>query len=168
MSNAIKYDSIQKYRDAVHRVTHTCRFTGKHDENDKPIYDNEKSLDTINFRAYPKVDGTNGSIVFDSWLNTIQVQSRNNVLSEEKDNYGFYKWIHDNSRLDLLKEYVREAIENFPLDSDDRIVIYGEYCGKGIRPDVVIGQLPKMFIPFQIKILTKAYDPDTGFGADCD
>lgn len=163
-SATIKYGSIQKYRDAVYRVNHVCRFTGKCDENNQPIYDNSKSLDTINFRAYPKVDGTNGSVVFDAWLNKIQIQSRNNVLSEEKDNYGFYKWIHDKSRIDILKEYVREALENFPLDSDDRVVIYGEYCGKGIRPDVAIGQLPKMFIPFQIKILTNQYDPVSGLG----
>ena len=56
--------------------------------------------------VYPKIDGTNCPIWFDKELNKVMVGSRNRVLSEDADNAGAYKIIHNDERLvNFFKDY---------------------------------------------------------------
>ncbi len=48
-----------------------------------------------------KIDGTNGQILITE-DNLIGAASKNRVLTLADDNYGFYRWVHDN-REELLK-----------------------------------------------------------------
>lgn len=68
----------------------------------------------------PKLDGTNASV----WWNDeggIQCGSRNRVLSESKDNHGFWKWVHGASaEAALLRDF-------FASEANRRFVVYGEW-----------------------------------------
>lgn len=56
--------------------------------------------------VYPKIDGTNCPIWFDKELNKIMVGSRNRILSEDADNAGAYKTVHNDERLiNFFKDY---------------------------------------------------------------
>lgn len=63
---------------------------------------------------YPKLDGANGSIWFED--GEIKCASRNNVLSEDKDNAGFYKYVQTHKE-NLLKY--------FTMCPED--ILYGEW-----------------------------------------
>jgi hypothetical protein len=43
-----------------------------------------------------KIDGTNAAIAFEA-DGTAHAQSRNRIITPEDDNYGFAKWVQDNS-----------------------------------------------------------------------
>lgn len=70
----------------------------------------------------PKLDGTNSSIWFDTDLNSICAGSRNRVLSEDKDNAGFYNWVINSDNDEIV--YLREFVLNNP-----RYIICGEWLG---------------------------------------
>jgi hypothetical protein len=55
---------------------------------------------------YPKIDGTNCPIWFNEETNEIMVGSRTRILSEDADNAGAYKTIHNDERLQrFFKDY---------------------------------------------------------------
>jgi hypothetical protein len=54
-----------------------------------PRYDNDTVVIT------EKIDGTNGCIAIHN-DGTYHVQSRNNIITPEKDNAGFARWVQDN------------------------------------------------------------------------
>lgn len=74
-------------------------------------------LENETFYITEKLDGTNACIVIDEDDN-IGAQSRTVIITPENDNYGFAKWVKDNSEelLTLGKGYH-----------------YGEWWGQGIQ-----------------------------------
>lgn len=103
--------------------------------------------------VFHKLDGTNGSVWFNKDTNSIQAGSRNRLLSQEKDNAGFYKemiqnqnitqFLQDNPTLRLygeflvphtLKNYKDDAWREFYVfdvveenDNSERYLHYNEY-----------------------------------------
>ena len=78
------------------------------------ILNNEKVFVTA------KVDGTNGCIFYNK--GEVQCGSRSRQLSAEKDNAGFYQWVHsDDTEAKLLRKFV-ELHEN--------LIVYGEWLGQ--------------------------------------
>lgn len=147
-----KFPSIEQFRSVIHNVKHQARFTGV-DETGEPIYNDSRSLPTIEFEGTVKLHGTNAGIV---WIKLpfndydISFQSRERVLSETADNAGFWKWGNEN--LKLVNELfidIHDACVGTDIDS---IAIYGEWCGGNIQSGVALSQLPKMFVVFAVKI----------------
>lgn len=64
-----------------------------------------------------KIDGTNGCIIIEN--GEIAAQSRTRIITPEKDNFGFARWVHVNQ--DVLIELLGEGRH------------YGEWWGKGIQ-----------------------------------
>lgn len=64
-----------------------------------------------------KIDGTNAAIVITN--DDIYAQSRKSLITPEKDNFGFAKWVADNS--DTLREDLGEGRH------------FGEWWGLGIQ-----------------------------------
>ena len=85
---------------------------------------------TIEFEAFPKlarlngpvivtekIDGTNACIIIES--GEIAAQSRTKIITPEKDNFGFARWVHENK--DALIETLGEGRH------------FGEWWGNGIQ-----------------------------------
>lgn len=91
-----------------------------------------------------KIDGTNASIIikkeaateavpFEHW--TIQAAARNGIISQQRDNHGFAKWVSENAA-----ELIAQLGEGHH---------FGEWMGQGINRNYGLKQ--KHFVLFNIK-----------------
>jgi len=149
----IKFPSIDQYRNVIRHVQTHARFVGK-DENGDAIYDASRPLPKLKFRGTVKLHGTNAGIVYDVATDTLSFQSRERELSLISDNAGFMLTMLK-FKTELL-EYFRELISDERLDpsrSDNpkKIVIFGEWCGRGIQKGVAISEVDRMFVVFAHK-----------------
>jgi len=124
----IKYPKIGQFRNAIKAVRDHCSYHGL-------------ALPTLSYTGTVKLHGTNASIVYRNGV--MEVQSRNNVITPEKDNAGFANWAKENESqwLEYLKPFA-------PKDSTKPLTVYGEWCGGNIQKGVGITSLPKMFVIF--------------------
>lgn len=104
--------------------------------------------DILTLEGTVKLHGTNASLVIND--TNIVCQSRNRILSDEKDNCGFSQYINSipKDKLITMIQIIRDTYAN----SIENLVIYGEWCGSTIQSHVALAQLPKMFVIFAIKI----------------
>lgn len=141
----ILYPSIEQYRNAIHKVTCTARRSGT-DANGDPIYDGGKVLPVLTYEGTVKLHGTNAAICKDFHTGEIWFQSRENVITLEKDNAGFVRHFHD--KLDAINSLANQAIGT----SQGAAIIFGEWCGGNIQPNVALAKLSKRFVIFSVKI----------------
>ncbi len=136
----IPYPSIEQFRNAIHKVTTKARQTGV-DANGDPVYDHTKELPVLTYEGTVKLHGSHGAICQNRATGEIWFQSRENVITLEKDNAGFVR--HFDGK-DVKKIF-------FPIDPNAvEITIFGEWCGGNIQPNVGIAKLPKRFVVFGI------------------
>lgn len=133
----IPYPSIEQFRNAIHKVTTKTRQTGV-DANGDPVFDHVKVLPVLTYEGTVKLHGTNAAICLDRNVGEYWFQSRENVITLEKDNAGFVRHFHD-------KEYP----QLFTIDGMV-ISIFGEWCGGNIQPNVALAGLSKRFVIFGI------------------
>jgi hypothetical protein len=86
-----------------------------------------------------KLHGTNAAIGFHRHSNTFWFQSRENVITLEKDNAGFVRYFSDKDYSQLIANLLGV-----------QIVIFGEWCGGNIQPNVGIAKLSKRFVVFGV------------------
>lgn len=146
-----KFNSIEQFRNIVKEVKEKGSFVGL-DDNNSPIFDSTKLLPTINFYGSVKLHGTNASIVLDSEGN-YYCQSRNRIITPDSDNAGFAEWAHQPN----VKEFITEVVTKGLFKSGDmeKIVIYGEWAGKGIQSNVALSEVDRFFSPFECKVFIK-------------
>ena len=111
-----------------------------------PYIFSDKVPDVLNFNGTVKLHGTHADVIQEN--NEIIIQSRNRVLSIEKDNEGCARFFED--RKQAIKTLFDKLSENI---GTDHLLIAGEYCGRGIQSKVAICKLPRMFVVFAIKRL---------------
>lgn len=140
------FPSIEQFRHVIQKVKNSTRYVGKDEETQKPIYDYNKELPTIEFIGTTKIHGTNFCIGFNPVDNEFWFQSRNNIITPIKDNLGSARFAYD--RLDCFKDIVNK-IEN---PNNENIWIYGEFAGKGIQDGVSVSEVDKFFTIFKIKV----------------
>lgn len=148
------FTDIGQFRNVIKRVNDKARYMGR-DEDNKPIFDPTIPLPKIKFKGTVKIHGTNAAICLkgdDMWA-----QSRSNIITPEKDNAGFAKFVEENKN--KLKELLLKAKTDVGAEDEDTVTIYGEWCGQGIQKGVAISELDKMFIIFAVKVL-KSAQPD--------
>jgi hypothetical protein len=94
---------------------------------------------SVAYKAKIKLHGTNAAVrCFDE--TKVVAQSRSKDITPEDDNAGFAKWVAENE-------------PRFRRLSDRNIVIYGEWCGKGIQKGVAIAQVDRLFAVFAARVL---------------
>ncbi len=145
MIEHISYPSIEQYRNAIRRVSDHARYVGK-DSNGDAIIDMTKPAPVLTYRGTVKLHGTNAAIGLSrtddvSEDNRIWFQSRENIIRVAKDNAGFASRFHGKN-LDTI----------FSSLPGNKVLVFGEWCGQGVQSFVAIGQLPKMFVIFDILI----------------
>lgn len=144
-----KMPSIKKLADVHEAVRHKVRFTGELTDDGKPIYDDSKSLPKLSFTGTVKLHGTNGSVALIG--NELYAHSKNNVLSAEKDNAGFHKFVLKN------KDFFEENLAYIAgyLNAYD-IYVYGEWCGPKIQDTAAITKIAeRSFFVFAVKYNTE-------------
>ena len=126
MPEHIPFPEIQQFRNTIRTVRERAEYDGV-------------PLPTLRFIGSVKLHGTNSSIVFPE-TGGFYCQSRTQVITPENDNAGFAKWVEANK--DLFLHLLGKGV-----------VVYGEWCGQGIQKSVAVTQLPKMFVPFAVRVL---------------
>lgn len=151
MNTLRTFPSIEQFKNVVRNVRHRSQFAGL-DTNGEEIYDSSRPLPIIDFVATTKIHGScHGIQVFD---NQIVTQSRQRIITPEDDNNGAAKFSYalDFSIWKAIKYSI--LVTNHLYDNPD-LVIYGEWCGKGINAGCAIHQLEKMFVIFAAKLISE-------------
>ena len=131
------FPSIDQFRHAVKHVSDAVHYRN---QNDIPT-----ELPVLKFHGTTKIHGSNGAVCVTN-ENVVYAQSRSNVITIDKDNAGFAQFVEMN------KSTFIEIRNNLMLMlMPEKIVFYGEWCGKGIQKNVAVSQLDRMFVIFGIK-----------------
>lgn len=155
MKKHIAYPKIQQFRNIVRDVRATASYVGKTEDGDA-IFDESIKQPTITFRGTVKLHGTNASVCY-NYHDGIWVQSRNNIITPDSDNAGFASFIE--SRKDSFKRIIGFISFEHQIDiTSNTIVIFGEWCGKGIQKGVAISEFEKRFFVFGIKVVPTQED----------
>ncbi|CAF3934769.1 unnamed protein product, partial [Rotaria sp. Silwood2] len=140
----ISYPETEQFRGVITKV---LRYTRRREE------DRDKELPVMKFIGTVKLHGTNSAIGYQKdsghWC-----QSRNNIITPEKDNAGFAQFI-DPLADELFNDYVlpQSSIIREQYEQGRKIIIFGEWCGGNIQKNVAICGLTKMFVIFKIRII---------------
>ena len=131
MATLIKYPDTDQFRHVVKQVTEMSTYAGK-DEDGNAIYDPTLPKPVIRFTGTVKLHGTNAAVGLDgdgTWY-----QSREQIITPEKDNAGFAKWA--NEREEAFDGIMVQAVGSYDTDEDttnyNTIILYGEWAGSGI------------------------------------
>ena len=132
-----RYPKIRSYKDVIYEVKRRYKYSGG-------------ELPTLSFTGTVKLHGSNLGVCFPP-DGEVGYQSRNQPISYHDDNYGFVHEMTDNN---FVAEFapILESLRKDINDHTSNVVIYGEWCGKGIQDTVAISELPKMFVIFDILI----------------
>ena len=145
-----KYSSILTWANFLREVQSRWDYKGK-DVNGDNIYEHTEPYPTIEFDVTHKIGGCNMSIGLDILYNHWFYQSRDMLLDNE-DYAGFKQHFISNNyenRLRLLTDKIISKYDKIPSD----IIIYGEWCGKGIPEKACISKTEnKKWIIFAIKV----------------
>lgn len=149
MKKMIKFPSIEQFRTVVSNINRHYNFKGL-DENGEAIYDPSMPKPKLTFKGTVKLHGTNAAVSYNT-KGDLWYQSRENIITPEKDNAGFAFFAESNR--DVFLGLMLEVAENENINrNENTITIYGEWCGGNIQKGVGITNLPKSFFIFGVKI----------------
>ena len=149
MKKMIKFPSIEQFRTVVSNVNRHFNFVGL-DENGEAIYDPTLPKPVITFKGTVKLHGTNAGVSFNN-IGGLWAQSRENIITVEKDNAGFAFFVESNK--EIFEQMANDIAHVYGLNLDNNTVsIYGEWCGGNIQKGVGITNLPKSFFIFGVKV----------------
>lgn len=149
MKKLIEFPSIEQFRSVVANVNRCYNFVGM-DENGNAIYDQTKKKPVIKFKGTCKVHGTNSGVSYNN-VAGMWAQSRENIITPEKDNAGFAFFV--STKTDVFQKMFDEIAEKEGVDlNTNTISIYGEFAGSNIQKNVAVSQIPKSMFIFGVKI----------------
>lgn len=149
MKKHISYPKIAQFRNVVSNINREITFIGL-DEDGNAIYDPSIKKPTLTFKGTVKLHGTNASVCFNS-KDGLWIQSRQNIITVEKDNAGFASFV--TSHKVEMCSLINKLIDEHQIDTEIYTVsIYGEWAGKGIQKGVGISKLDKAFYVFGVKV----------------
>lgn len=139
----VKFPSIDQFRNVVKQVRDRAKYHGQ-------------PLPVLQFNGSVKLHGTNASVIKDPRTGEIWCQSREQIITPEKDNMGFARFISElpGRGIDTYFNIAATVYGHNNIKQGDLIGIYGEWCGQGVMKGVAISQVPKRFVVFGIKVYT--------------
>lgn len=146
-----KFPSIEQFRNVVKQVQQQAAFVGK-EENGDVIMDYTRPKPKIRFYGSVKLHGTNAGIVYNPHNDEFSVQSRERILSLEKDNANFF--VYAESHKDYFIDLAKVIATRYQIKPEETVCIYGEWCGGNIQKGVALSNLDKMFVVFDVAIKT--------------
>ena len=162
MSEHSKFTSIGQFRQVIANVNRQSSYIGN-DEDGQPMYKEKYENPTITFHGTVKLHGTCSGVSMDN-KGEMLVLSRKNIIDINHDNAGFAAFVKKNE--DIIRDFFK------PFESclrvNQKVVIYGEWCGKGIQKGVAINQLEKMWVIFAVKVVpNEGQQEDASYYVDC-
>lgn len=149
MKKHISFPSIEQFRNIVANVNREYNFVGL-DEQGEAIYDHSKPKPVLTFKGTVKLHGTNFGVSYNE-LEGMWAQSRENIITPEKDNAGSAFFVKSKEAVFLGLFNDIKWLHN--LDTfHNTITIYGEWVGKGIQKGVAIANLDKAMFIIGVKI----------------
>jgi hypothetical protein len=149
MKKMIKFPSIEQFRTIIATVLRQYNFAGL-DENGDAIYDTTKPKPTLTFKGTVKLHGTNAA-VSGNLSDGIWAQSRENIITPEKDNAGFAFFVESNK--ELFTELIATVFTKNEIDMlENTVTIYGEWAGGNIQKGVGVTNIEKSFFIFGVKV----------------
>jgi len=149
MKKMVKFPSIEQFRSVVATVLRQYNFAGL-DENGDAIYDTTRPKPTLTFKGTVKLHGTNAA-VSGNLSDGIWAQSRENIITPEKDNAGFAFFVESNK--ELFTELIASVFTKNEIDMlENTVTIYGEWAGGNIQKGVGITNIEKSFFIFGVKV----------------
>lgn len=151
-----KFSSIVQFSGVVKQVRDHCKW-------------NNIPLPTLTFSGSAKIHGTNAGIGFspDGTIYTdskVWFQSRENLITYEKDNAGFANWGEQN--ISTWKEIYKIICDEESIDHD-AFYIFGEWFGASIQKGVAVSQLKeKHFGIFKMVFVKGTGEDATEFVVD--
>lgn len=149
MKKMIKFPSIDQFRTVVTNINKHFSFVGL-DENGNTVYDPTIQKPKLKFKGSVKLHGTNAGVSYNDKYG-IWAQSRENIITSQKDNAGFAFFAHSHETEFLRMFFDVASKEDIDLHKNT-ISIYGEWVGKGIQKGVGISEIPKSLFIFGVKI----------------
>lgn len=149
MKKMIKFPSIEQFRTVISNVNRRYNFVGL-DENGEAIYDPSLPKPVLKFKGTVKLHGTNAGVSYNA-KSGMWAQSRENIITPEKDNAGFAFFAHSHETEFLRLFFDVAGNEDIDLHNNT-ITIYGEWAGKGIQKGVGISEIEKTFFIFGVKV----------------
>lgn len=146
MKRLIKFPSIEQFRGVVKQIQERACYIGK-DEDGKAVFDYLKPKPTLTFTASEKIHGTNASVCY-SIPDGMWAQSRENIITVEKDNAGFAFFVSQNE--EALANIIMKLAGEYNIDLKTHIIsLYGEWAGGNIQKNSAMSGLDKAFIIFE-------------------
>jgi len=139
---------IGQFRNVVKSVVDAARFQG-FDGEGSPIYDEAAPLPIVRFEGTVKLHGSCGSVCYDG--QNIWAQSKNNIITPDKDNAGFAAFVEYN------REYFTKLLYN--LYGGEPVALFGEWAGRSIQKGVAISEIERSFFIFGLKVQDKGWYP---------
>lgn len=168
MDKFSRYSNIEQYRNFIKTLIERATYVGK-DEEGTPLYDYKTPLPTIPVHINVKLHGTNGCFAYKPLTGEYWTQSRNRILSLQKDNDGMCAFMekHRESLIQICQKIIVNATNSGDIgdlvSEDITIYLYGEWAGKGIQDKVAISELEKSFYVFDAKIKGLGDEEDSKF-----
>lgn len=106
----------------------------------------------LEFEGTVKLHGTNSSVACDYDKNVFITQSRQQIISPQKDNNGFATFAQSSSQKKAIELLLKNIKTLGYVPPDHTAVLYGEWCGGGIKKGMAITGLPRMWVLFAVKI----------------
>lgn len=152
----IKFPKIGQFRNMIADINRIVSYRGL-DENGEAILDLTATKPVIVAKGSVKLHGTNAGVQYSN-KNGVLAQSRENIITIEKDNAGFAFFVESN------KTWFENALKTIALENnidldEHAITMYGEWAGKGIQKGVAIAEIDKSMFIFGIKV-SKPGDED--------
>lgn len=135
------YPSIPVFRVFLQNMIDRTQYIGR-DENNDPLFDRSKELPTIKLTGAVKLHGSNASVVYTK-DGEYYSQSRDVVLDQKMNLDNFYQFSLN------VQNHITNAMKNNIKDYD-ALVIFGEWCGKGVQRGMAVSNLEKMYVLFGI------------------
>lgn len=149
MKKQINFPSIEQFRNIIANINRSFNFVGL-DDNGEAIYDQTLPKPKLTFTGTVKLHGTNAAVCYNS-KDGLWVQSRENIITPEKDNAGFAFFVETNK--DVFKVLFDMISKRSNIDTNtNTISIYFEWVGNGIQKNVGISEIKKSAFIIGVKV----------------
>jgi hypothetical protein len=139
------FPSINQFRHLVKTVQFRSQYVGS-DEHGDPIYDESIKLPKLKVEGTVKLHGTTAGVFVKNGELTCLSHTR--IIVPGDDNHGFARYVNENQEVFL--EMLEKVSSKVDTPDDSSLVVYGEWCGRGINSGCAIHQLEKMFVIFAV------------------
>lgn len=147
MKRMIAYPKIKDFNGVIRDVTFASQYTGQIGEDGNPIMNRNAKQPVITVHATEKIHGTNASVCYSN-PDGLWVQSRENIITLEKDNAGCATNVYSNKN--AWMQLINTLAEEHKINLDNYIIsIYYEWSGGNIQKASAVSGLDKRAIIFK-------------------